>query len=123
MSQHRKQPYLIEAFRASRLKGLNPSDYGAETLATQSKSLKGASAAAQASFDATLTPGDDAVHLGSANRANQSQTSEVRHRRAVEKIRSAGIHYATGRERSETFNLSWIRLSHHIPAIAVSRAR
>ena len=47
--------YLIEAFRASRLKGLNPSDYGAESLTTQSKSLKGASAAAQASFDATLT--------------------------------------------------------------------
>jgi murein L,D-transpeptidase YcbB/YkuD len=47
--------HLIEAFRASRLKGLNPSDYGAESLATQSKSLKGAPAAAQASFDATLT--------------------------------------------------------------------
>ena len=47
--------YLIEAFRASRLKGLNPSDYGAESLTTQSKSLKGASAAAQASFDASLT--------------------------------------------------------------------
>jgi L,D-transpeptidase YcbB len=47
--------YLIEAMRASRLKGLNPSDYGAEGLATQSKSLKAASAAAQASFDATLT--------------------------------------------------------------------
>jgi len=47
--------YLIEALRASRLKGLNPSDYDAESLATQSKSLKGASAAAQASFDASLT--------------------------------------------------------------------
>jgi murein L,D-transpeptidase YcbB/YkuD len=47
--------YLIEAFRASRLKGLNPGDYGAESLATQSKSLKGASAVAQASFDASLT--------------------------------------------------------------------
>ncbi len=47
--------YLIEAFRASRLKGLNPSDYGAESLATQSKSLKGASGAALASFDASLT--------------------------------------------------------------------
>ena len=47
--------YLIEAFRASRLKGLNPSDYGAESLATQSQSLKGASPAAQASLDATLT--------------------------------------------------------------------
>ena len=44
--------YLIEALRASRLKGLNPSDYDAESLGTQSKSLKGASAAAQASFDA-----------------------------------------------------------------------
>jgi L,D-transpeptidase YcbB len=47
--------YLIEAFRASRLKGLNPSDYGGESLATQSKSLKGASAAARAAFDASLT--------------------------------------------------------------------
>ena len=47
--------YLIEALRASRLKGLNPRDYDAESLVTQSKSLKGASAAAQASFDATLT--------------------------------------------------------------------
>ena len=47
--------YLIEAFRTSRLKGLNPSDYGGENLATQSKSLKGASAAARASFDASLT--------------------------------------------------------------------
>ena len=47
--------YLIEALRASRLKGLNPSDYDAEGLATQSKSLKGASAVAQASFDASLT--------------------------------------------------------------------
>ena len=47
--------YLIETLRASRLKGLNPSDYDAERLATQSRSLKGASAAAQASFDATLT--------------------------------------------------------------------
>jgi L,D-transpeptidase YcbB len=47
--------YLIEALRASRQKGLNPNDYDAENLGTQSKSLKGASAAAQASFDATLT--------------------------------------------------------------------
>jgi L,D-transpeptidase YcbB len=47
--------YLIQAMRASRLKGLNPSDYGADGLAAQSKSLKGASAAAQASFDASLT--------------------------------------------------------------------
>ncbi len=47
--------YLIEALRTSRLKGLNPSDYDSESLATQSKSLKGASPAAQASFDATLT--------------------------------------------------------------------
>jgi murein L,D-transpeptidase YcbB/YkuD len=47
--------YLIEALRASRQKGLNPNDYGAENLGTQLKSLKGASAAAQASFDATLT--------------------------------------------------------------------
>ena len=47
--------YLIEAMRASRLKGLNPSDYDAESLVTQSKSLKGASAAAQASFDSSLT--------------------------------------------------------------------
>ncbi len=47
--------YLIETLRASRLKGLNPSDYDAERLAAQSRSLKGASAAAQASFDATLT--------------------------------------------------------------------
>jgi murein L,D-transpeptidase YcbB/YkuD len=45
----------IEALETSRLKGLNPSDYSAESLATQSKSLKGASAAAQASFDASLT--------------------------------------------------------------------
>jgi L,D-transpeptidase YcbB len=47
--------YLIEAFRASRLKGLNPRDYGGESLGTQSKSLKGASATARASFDASLT--------------------------------------------------------------------
>jgi murein L,D-transpeptidase YcbB/YkuD len=47
--------YLIEALRASRLKGLNPSDYDAESLGTQSKSLKRASAVAQASFDASLT--------------------------------------------------------------------
>ncbi len=46
---------LIEILRASRLKGLNPNDYDAEGLATKSRSLKGASAAAQASFDATLT--------------------------------------------------------------------
>ncbi len=47
--------YLIETLRASRLKGLNPSDYDAESLATKSGSLKGASAAAAASFDAALT--------------------------------------------------------------------
>ncbi len=47
--------YLIEALRASRQKGLNPKDYDAENLGAQLKSLKGASAAAQASFDATLT--------------------------------------------------------------------
>ncbi len=47
--------YLIAAFGASRQKGLNPNDYGAEGLANQSKSLKGASAVAQASFDASLT--------------------------------------------------------------------
>jgi L,D-transpeptidase YcbB len=47
--------YLLEALRASRLKGLNPSDYDAEILATKSRSLKGASALAQASFDAALT--------------------------------------------------------------------
>jgi L,D-transpeptidase YcbB len=47
--------YLIQAMHASRLKGLNPGDYDAEDLATQSKSVKGASAAAQASFDSSLT--------------------------------------------------------------------
>jgi murein L,D-transpeptidase YcbB/YkuD len=47
--------YLIEALRASRLKGLNPSDYEVESLATTSRSLKGASTLAQASFDAALT--------------------------------------------------------------------
>jgi L,D-transpeptidase YcbB len=47
--------YLIETLRASRLKGLNPRDYDAESLATQSRSLKGASAASRASFDVTLT--------------------------------------------------------------------
>jgi L,D-transpeptidase YcbB len=47
--------YLIETLRASRLKGLNPSDYDAESLATTSRSLKGASAPTEASFDATLT--------------------------------------------------------------------
>jgi L,D-transpeptidase YcbB len=46
---------LIEALRASRVKGLNPSDYDAESLATKSRSLKGASAATKASFDANLT--------------------------------------------------------------------
>ena len=45
---------LLEALRASRLKGLNPSDYDAESLATKSASLKGASATAEASFDAAL---------------------------------------------------------------------
>jgi murein L,D-transpeptidase YcbB/YkuD len=47
--------YLIEALRTSRLKGLNPADYDVENLATQSKSLKTASPAAQASFDVSLT--------------------------------------------------------------------
>jgi L,D-transpeptidase YcbB len=47
--------YLIETLRASRLKGLNPSDYDAESLATKSRSFKGASAVAEASFDAALT--------------------------------------------------------------------
>jgi murein L,D-transpeptidase YcbB/YkuD len=47
--------YLIEALRTSRLKGLNPNDYDAEGLATRSKSLKASSAAAQASFDVSLT--------------------------------------------------------------------
>jgi murein L,D-transpeptidase YcbB/YkuD len=47
--------YLIDALRASRLKGLNPGDYGGDDLAARAKSLKGASAAAQASFDASLT--------------------------------------------------------------------
>jgi murein L,D-transpeptidase YcbB/YkuD len=47
--------YLIEALGASRQKGLNPNDYYAENLATQSKTLRGASAAAYASFDASLT--------------------------------------------------------------------
>jgi murein L,D-transpeptidase YcbB/YkuD len=46
---------LIETLRASRLKGLNPGDYDAESLATKSRSLKGASAVAEASFDAALT--------------------------------------------------------------------
>ena len=46
---------LVEALRRSRQKGLNPSDYGADNLATQTKALKGASAATQASFDAALT--------------------------------------------------------------------
>ena len=47
--------HLIETLRASRLKGLNPSDYDAEGLATKSRSFNWASAAAQASFDAALT--------------------------------------------------------------------
>jgi murein L,D-transpeptidase YcbB/YkuD len=47
--------YLIETLRASRLKGLIPSDYDAESLAAKSRSLKGASADAEASFDAALT--------------------------------------------------------------------
>jgi murein L,D-transpeptidase YcbB/YkuD len=47
--------YLIETLRASRLKGLNPKDYDAESLASKSRSLNGASSAAQASFDAALT--------------------------------------------------------------------
>ncbi len=46
---------LLETLRASRLKGLNPSDYDAESLATKARSLKGSSAVAQASFDAGLT--------------------------------------------------------------------
>jgi murein L,D-transpeptidase YcbB/YkuD len=47
--------YLIEDLRNSRLKGLNPADYDAENLVTQSKSLKASSATAQASFDVSLT--------------------------------------------------------------------
>jgi murein L,D-transpeptidase YcbB/YkuD len=47
--------YLVEALRASRQKGLNPDDYYAENLRMQSTALRGASAAAQASFDASLT--------------------------------------------------------------------
>jgi murein L,D-transpeptidase YcbB/YkuD len=46
---------LVEALRTSRLKGLNPTDYDAENLAMQSKSVKGAPSVAQASFDASLT--------------------------------------------------------------------
>jgi L,D-transpeptidase YcbB len=47
--------FLIEALRASRQKGLNPTDYDAENLASRSHSLNQASPAAQASFDASLT--------------------------------------------------------------------
>jgi L,D-transpeptidase YcbB len=47
--------YLLEALRTCRLKGLNPADYDTEDLAAQSKSLKAASPAAQASFDLSLT--------------------------------------------------------------------
>jgi murein L,D-transpeptidase YcbB/YkuD len=47
--------YLVEALCVSRQKGLNPDDYYAENLRMQSKALRGASAAAQASFDASLT--------------------------------------------------------------------
>jgi L,D-transpeptidase YcbB len=46
---------LIEAFRASRQKGLNPADYSGENLATQAGALKSLSPAAQASFDASMT--------------------------------------------------------------------
>jgi murein L,D-transpeptidase YcbB/YkuD len=47
--------YLVEVLSRSRQKGLNPGDYGGYDLASQAKALKGASAAAQASFDAALT--------------------------------------------------------------------
>ena len=47
--------FLMQALRNSRQKGLNPSDYDADALALQSHSLKQASPAAQASFDASLT--------------------------------------------------------------------
>ena len=87
---------LIEAMRASRLKGLNPSDYDAESLGTQAKSLKGASAAAQASFDASLSMATmryiSNLRIGRMN----PETPEVRHRRSVQTIRSAGIYCATG---------------------------
>jgi murein L,D-transpeptidase YcbB/YkuD len=46
---------LMEALRASREKGLNPADYDAEELASQSTSIKSASPTAQAAFDARLT--------------------------------------------------------------------
>ena len=47
--------FLIEALRVSRQKGLNPTDYDAENLASQSTSIKTAPPVAQASFDASLT--------------------------------------------------------------------
>jgi murein L,D-transpeptidase YcbB/YkuD len=47
--------YLLEALRASRQKGLNPTDYDAEGLASQSASIKSASAADQAAFDARVS--------------------------------------------------------------------
>ena len=89
--------YSIETLRASRLKGLNPSDYDAESLGTQSKSLKERQLPLRLRRCISHHV-DDAVHLGSANRANQSQTSEVRHRRSVQTIQSAGIYCATGRK-------------------------
>ena len=112
--------YLIEAMRASRLKGLNPSDYDAESLGTQSKSLKGASAAAQASFDASLTM------------ATMRYISDLRVGRINPKHLKFGIDVQSKQYNlpefiakqvasAETFNLSWIKLSLRMPAIAVSR--
>jgi murein L,D-transpeptidase YcbB/YkuD len=46
---------LLQALRASREKGLNPADYDAEELGSQSTSIRSASPTAQAAFDARLT--------------------------------------------------------------------
>ena len=62
--------YLIEVLRASRLKGLNPSDYDADSLGTQSKSLEGSVSCRSGFVRCVSDHGDDAVHLGFANRAN-----------------------------------------------------
>ena len=86
--------YLVETLPASRLKGLNPSDYDAESLATKSGSLKGASALAEASFDAALTQ-STMRYISDLRVGRQSQTPEIRHRCAVKKIRSAAIHRST----------------------------
>ena len=112
---------MIEVLRASRLKGLNPSDYDADSLGTQSKSLKGASAVAQASFDASLTM------------ATMRYISDLRIGRINPKHLKFGIDVQSKKYNLPEFIAQQVtsagnvksvldRLSHRMPAIAASRS-